>query len=193
MGACLEVGIQHRLKHDGPKGIGGSRPSAPTTYSLKQFIDILSFWCHNLSVIKTCTKCHEPKDIESFAIKRDSIRHGHCKDCQNKYTKQHYKLNKDTYKKRARIWNKQRLIELRNLIIKLKSVPCTDCQIQYDYWIMDFDHLDANEKLANVSRLVNGLKPIEIILEEIKKCEVVCANCHRQRTYQRSEGKCNNN
>lgn len=49
---------------------------------------------------------------------------------------------------------------------------------------MDFDHIDG-DKVDNVGHMrytAGGNK----ILEEIAKCEVVCANCHRQRTYARN-------
>jgi hypothetical protein len=50
---------------------------------------------------------------------------------------------------------------------------------------MDFDHRDAAKKKHSIAQLVTRLTAIEIILKEIKKCDLVCANCHRQRTYDR--------
>jgi hypothetical protein len=49
---------------------------------------------------------------------------------------------------------------------------------------MDFDHLDSTDKIGSISQLVNSLY-IKKALEEIKKCELVCANCHRMRTWNR--------
>ena len=36
--------------------------------------------------------------------------------------------------------------------------------------------------MANVSTMANLSRPWTAILEELSKCEVVCANCHRKRT-----------
>jgi hypothetical protein len=49
---------------------------------------------------------------------------------------------------------------------------------------MDFDHRQGEAKvinLANASRMTRSK-----ILEEIAKCDVVCSNCHRERTYLRT-------
>ena len=49
--------------------------------------------------------------------------------------------------------------------------------------VMDFDHV-RGEKVANVSSIWSR-KSWEAVLEEVAKCEVVCANCHRLRTWSR--------
>lgn len=49
---------------------------------------------------------------------------------------------------------------------------------------MDFDHLDRKQKMANVAYLVKHGCSAKL-LEEIKKCDVICANCHRIRTHER--------
>lgn len=66
----------------------------------------------------------------------------------------------------------------------LKSVPCADCGWEYPPECMDFDHVKG-EKLKNVSALIGAAQ--EILEEEIEKCEVVCANCHRIRTKSRRD------
>ena len=49
---------------------------------------------------------------------------------------------------------------------------------------MDFDHRDRKTKLTNINRMINYRSySKEKILEEIEKCDLVCANCHRIRTY----------
>ena len=52
---------------------------------------------------------------------------------------------------------------------------------------MDFDHLEGEEKVLNVAAMVGRGWALQRILDEIAKCEVVCSNCHRERTYKRSE------
>lgn len=67
----------------------------------------------------------------------------------------------------------------------LKSQPCTDCGKSYPPYVMHFDHL--KDKTFNISRRI-GHK-MSTLLEEIDKCEVVCANCHAIRTHNRRKAK----
>lgn len=66
-----------------------------------------------------------------------------------------------------------------------KDNPCADCGNRYHQECMDFDHL--HDKIDNVSVLVYRDVPMEMMLAEIAKCELVCANCHRTRTRLRRE------
>lgn len=65
--------------------------------------------------------------------------------------------------------------------------PCMDCKVSYPYYMMDFDHVRGT-KQANVAELINTLSK-KRLNEEIAKCEIVCSNCHRARTYIRKNGK----
>jgi len=81
---------------------------------------------------------------------------------------------------RLRTWNPVRpKTEKQALVRSLKDVPCADCGGRFHYSQMDFDHV-RGEKTAVVPRLIG--KPLDTLLAEIQKCDVVCANCHRQRT-----------
>lgn len=51
---------------------------------------------------------------------------------------------------------------------------------------MHFDHV-SGDKFANVSRM-KGYRE-DRVLTEMDKCEVVCANCHADRTAQRRAGR----
>lgn len=66
-----------------------------------------------------------------------------------------------------------------------ESNPCTDCNEFYHYSQMDFDHL--NDKKHSIARLSNSEASIKTIKTEIGKCELVCSNCHRLRTWIRSQ------
>ena len=70
----------------------------------------------------------------------------------------------------------------REFINTFKSGLCVDCDTSYPPYIMDFDHV-RGEKLQNVGEM--GCYAIESIIEEISKCDLVCSNCHRARTYKR--------
>ncbi|KKM20363.1 hypothetical protein LCGC14_1646200 [marine sediment metagenome] len=59
--------------------------------------------------------------------------------------------------------------------------PCEDCGCN-DPRVLDFDHV-RGEKSFNLKEAKT--RPMAVILAEIKKCAVVCANCHRIRTQDR--------
>lgn len=92
--------------------------------------------------------------------------------------RRHYERNAEEYKTRAVALRE----ELKALVRELKSNPCTDCGQCYPFYVMHFDHL--GDKLNNISELVH-LGNRQRLLDEIDKCELVCANCHAIRTYQR--------
>lgn len=68
---------------------------------------------------------------------------------------------------------------------KTKHSTCVDCNIKYPHYILDFDHVKG--KSFGISRALQLGTSLDKIKEEVKKCEVVCANCHRERTYNRQQ------
>jgi len=60
---------------------------------------------------------------------------------------------------------------------------CTDCKEDYPYWILELDHV-RGMKVGNLSFMVKQ-NTLAQVIEELKKCDVVCANCHRNRTWRR--------
>jgi hypothetical protein len=49
---------------------------------------------------------------------------------------------------------------------------------------MDFDHRAGEAKVAVVTEVI-GRSGLARIFAEVAKCDIVCANCHRRRTYER--------
>ena len=78
---------------------------------------------------------------------------------------------------------RKRKIKAFVLQYKLDNSICVDCGISYPPHILDFDHL--HDKKFKISA-AHKSKSIETIKEEIAKCEIVCANCHRHRTWMRN-------
>src|SRR5262245_7345858 len=95
-----------------------------------------------------------------------------------KACKKHYNENKQYYQDR----NKRRKAEFTKIIRDLKDRPCSDCGRSYPHYVMDFDHRNKSEKSFNVGE-VNKVYSKESLFKEINKCDVVCANCHRERTF----------
>lgn len=73
----------------------------------------------------------------------------------------------------------------RALISEYKSVPCADCGVEYPPYVMQFDHL--RDKLYEIAD--NYRMALDKLLIEIEKCDVVCANCHAERTERRRSGR----
>lgn len=98
-------------------------------------------------------------------------------EAQKESERRWYQSNKATIaaKKKRK---KQRLNEI---VREYKNRPCLDCGKRYPYYVMDFDHVKGKKR--NSVSIILGLNNLDALLEEIQKCEVVCANCHRERTF----------
>ena len=70
------------------------------------------------------------------------------------------------------------------LLDRLRDVPCADCGLRFAACAMDFDHRDPADKRSMVTRMI-GRAGTERMLAEVAKCDIVCANCHRLRTFDR--------
>jgi hypothetical protein len=130
---------------------------------------------------KLCTKCHIVKPITDFNFRSRAAgkRHSYCKECGKQLTRSHYQRRKRSYLDR----NLRSYARRRELVVAAKLKPCADCGVQYPYYVMDFDHRDASSKLFALNSV--HWQTIKSILKEIEKCDVVCSNCHRERTYRR--------
>ena len=93
---------------------------------------------------------------------------------------------KDRNKQRAAqaTYQRTKVQNLRAEFIALKEAdPCLDCGVSYPYYVMEYDHV-RGEKKERLNRLVaRGAR--KAAYEELEKCELVCANCHRVRTQER--------
>ena len=135
--------------------------------------------------MKVCCRCRINKDRSEFnrrAGRKDGLQ-GHCKQCQKEWYKAYYDNDP---REKSRLKNKrvESLKEKREFIQQSKDIPCSDCGVEYPYYVMDFDHL--RDKEFSIATSIN-LKSLATIKKEIEKCEVVCSNCHRIRTHNRRD------
>lgn len=86
----------------------------------------------------------------------------------------------------SKFWNRplknKRQIENRELIRAAKNTPCAECGGRYDHWQMEFDHIDPTTKSCAVSLMALTAYSRVRLEEEIRKCEVLCALCHRRKS-----------
>ena len=69
-----------------------------------------------------------------------------------------------------------------------ESNACMDCGSFFHHASMEFDHMPGSIKETEVSELVRKETSRRWIIAEMEKCELVCANCHAVRTFNRSRG-----
>lgn len=137
---------------------------------------------------KKCTKCGEIKPGNQFFVRNKSTGrlHAQCKICYQihrlNYQRAHYEKYKDAYKTRAKAYRDKKRQEFRDQIYGfLINQSCNDCG-ESDIRVLEFDHLDKDKKAFSISQAFKlGKKPEEIDAE-IKKCQILCANCHKKRT-----------
>lgn len=118
------------------------------------------------------------KPREEFSIKLNgAARQADCKECHRAWARRHYAANKPYYlNKNAKARQRKRAF-----LTKAKERPCADCGQIYPHYVMEFDHV--GEKRWSIARMTTNTW--RQIADELKKCEVVCANCHAARTWHR--------
>jgi hypothetical protein len=133
--------------------------------------------------MKYCSGCKETKDFSDFNRKGQGYQ-GKFRICTRlSYKKYYYSNPKERERLVARNATTREVV--REHIRNAKNKPCTDCNVQYPYYVMQFDHI-GEDKEHTIARLVNYTN-LAMIDAEIAKCEVVCANCHAIRTWQRNQ------
>lgn len=86
------------------------------------------------------------------------------------------------YKKHHTILTKnKRLEKMQKVLEYLKIHPCIDCGESHPI-VLEFDHRDDTEKIRAVSQMITENCGLEKIFNEIEKCDIRCANCHRRKT-----------
>jgi predicted transcriptional regulator len=65
-----------------------------------------------------------------------------------------------------------------------EGMGCFDCKTMYPHYVLEFDHMPEFKKIDNVYRVYKKFGR-DKAWQEVAKCDVVCANCHKIRTYQR--------
>lgn len=82
-------------------------------------------------------------------------------------------------------WSSYQRDRRRAFLIALKDGPCADCGHRFPAVVMDFDHLRDKRFVISSGVFTNST---EVLLAEVAKCDLVCANCHRVRTAKRRDG-----
>lgn len=112
---------------------------------------------------KICTKCGRELPLDQFhwRDKKKGTRRSECKDCHTGYMKQRY-------------------AEKQNIIEEQKAQQkCLKCGESRGY-VLDYHHINPNNKETDISHMLSNRSNLKDIQNEIAKCIVLCANCHRE-------------
>ena len=117
---------------------------------------------------KVCSSCNQEFPISEFYAQSDH-KHGvmsMCKKCFNQFCIERWRKRKIKY-------------------VKQLGGKCKHCGLQlneHNYCVFDFHHTNPNEKEYVWTKL--RLFSDKRIQEELSKCELLCANCHRLEHYE---------
>lgn len=111
---------------------------------------------------KRCSSCKEWKHLDKYYQSRNGYS-GQCRDCYSETYRADYRTVKD----RA---------------VAYKGGVCVDCKQTFPSFVYDFHHLNPKEKDLKLGGSIKKL-PWDLIVVELDKCVLLCANCHRIRHY----------
>ncbi len=138
--------------------------------------------------MKACSVCGILKESADFFFrnKHTETLHSQCKQCyttkRQKTWQDYYYKHGSKYRENAVERNRKAKNILRlNMLDYLSDKSCAVCGIK-DRRVLEFDHIDPALKSFSIARGITCALSWSSILIEIKKCQVLCANCHKIKT-----------
>ena len=153
--------------------------------------------------MKTCLKCHTnfPNTIKIDERIHNISNRKYCLNCspfklgntkklhlpnQEKnyiHSRKYKKLNKedrDILNKKTYCYQKFQRIKRKIELVKLAGGCCVKCGYDKNLAVFNFHHRNPEEKLFTIDSRQLYAKSWEILLLELKKCDLYCANCHQE-------------
>lgn len=129
---------------------------------------------------KTCTLCGNPLPRSEFNKKnasKDGLQNV-CRQCNREKSRMYYEQNKEKHQK-AINKNRSRYVARNTKLVNEIKIECGCCLCdESEFCCLDFHHVRDKER--PISKLVKGGWAWKSILEEMRKCIIVCSNCHRK-------------
>ena len=114
---------------------------------------------------RTCRVCGEKKDDSKFYRTYSYTRYI-CKKCENK---------------QRQAWRVIRSKEMKARALEYLGSKCGRCGYSKSRYALEFNHL--GKKLYEPTRMFQRSLSWKLIERELKNCELLCANCHREVTF----------
>ena len=126
--------------------------------------------------MKTCASCGLEKDESEFNFKiRGKLLQPSCKVCTRAQSRKYYQTTKQQHLERVTKNRQHRQARLLEFKSQLSCCKCGETSTA----CLDFHHVDPNEKEHAISKISTNWS-WDRLMQEIKKCIVVCSNCHRK-------------
>ena len=97
------------------------------------------------------------------------------------YQRKWYQANKEVQKVRTRANNKRLRKERKEFVDEHKlERGCCECGYKKCSRALDLHHRDPETKVMEIGRMITYHSSLEKLVAELAKCDVLCANCHRE-------------
>lgn len=133
---------------------------------------------------RKCSICNQIKPAAEFYVSGKYL-YSHCKVCKREKDKNTYHKNRAEKERKRRDNDRTRPIRrlkaklfVYGILSKSQCIDCSESRLE----VLDFDHVSGIKTRSICDMISKGLKP-SAIEEEISKCEIRCANCHRIKTF----------
>lgn len=131
-----------------------------------------------LLYMKICSKCKFPKDDFCKDRKSKDGLQSVCKECKSTQIKRYYALHPEKRQRKR----KQKLIrhQTRKMLLESAGGKCVLCGYNKSISALDFHHKEPEQKLFGIAVGLKSGYSYKRLLEETKKCVLVCSNCHHE-------------
>ena len=118
----------------------------------------------------------------------EKIKNTNCEVCQkpltgnqSKFCSIKCKVQTTNHKHQNYIAQQARGLERKKQLIEIAGGECCDCGYKKNISALEFHHLDPDKKSFGIDLRKCSCAKWERLVEEVKKCVLICANCHRER------------
>jgi hypothetical protein len=162
-----------KCKEDLPASAFSTQKNGQYLYPCCKLCKSRSKDSNNSTASRNCAGCSAQSLTGQFPQFRKDKGERYCPNCMEE--------QKILGKDKPRIWNKIKRKKITKFVEEAKNYPCMDCGRFFPICAMDFDHVRGN-KSFNLSSAYKKAGSLKQAQEELNKCDLVCANCHRNRT-----------
>ena len=147
-----------------------------------------------MELFKKCSKCKQTLPIDNFWKNKTSNDgyQSYCKSCMKIRTANYQKTHPDKMKEYSKkSWWKHReekingdriRMDNRQVFLDSLKTPCIKCGEKRP-WVIQFHHKDNSQKSFGIGNWANYHKSKNDVINEVKKCVCLCANCHKEFHY----------